>query len=248
MSRIEEFETLRPLLFSIAYRILGDESDAEYAVREARRRYDAGPVPAATATSYLPALVTRISTDVLRAARSPREKYPGPWPPEPLLSDPFQDLDQPADLAESLSTAAVLLLERLSPLERAFFVLREIFGCDMSRIAAAVGCSRTACHQLADAVTRASDGDGAAPPWPDVVVGSGQVARVLAAIVPALLGIGVTMEPQHVHSRPGAVFRDRHGTALSALTLDFLDGRIQTIRWVSLPPAAHARPVPDQAS
>ena len=148
-SRAEEFEELRPLLFAIAYRILGSVSDAEDAVQETWLRYAAYPAPPSSAKAFLSATVTRISIDVLRSARVRRELYPGPWFPEPLLTDPYSDPERSAELADSVSTAALLLLERLSPLERAVFVLREVFGFGFPEVASAVGRSEAACRQLA---------------------------------------------------------------------------------------------------
>jgi RNA polymerase sigma-70 factor, ECF subfamily len=149
MSRTEEFEELRPLLFSIAYRILGSVSEAEDAVQEAWLRYAAMPTPPVSAKALLSAVVTRISIDVLRSARARREQYVGQWLPEPLLTDPYQDPERSAELADSVSMAALLLLERLSPLERAVFVLREVFGFGFGEIASAVDRSEVACRQLA---------------------------------------------------------------------------------------------------
>ncbi|RSN97875.1 RNA polymerase subunit sigma-24 [Streptomyces sp. WAC 05379] len=148
MSKIEEFEALRPLLFSIAYRILGSVAEAEDAVQEAWLRYDGSSTRPASAKAYLSATVTRISIDVLRSARVRREEYTGPWFPEPLLSDPYEDPARAVELADSVSMAALLLLERLSPLERAVFVLREVFGFGFDEIAAAVDRSEAACRQL----------------------------------------------------------------------------------------------------
>jgi len=119
VTRTEEFEELRPLLFAIAYRILGSVSDAEDAVQEAWLRYQASPTQPTSAKAFLSAVVTRVSIDELRSARVRREEYVGPWFPEPLLADPCQDPERSAELADSLSMAALLLLERLSPLERA---------------------------------------------------------------------------------------------------------------------------------
>jgi len=85
---------------------------------------------------------------VLRSARVRREEYVGPWFPEPLLSDPYQDPARSAELADSVSMAALLLLERLSPLERSVFVLREVFGFGFDDVASAVGRSEAACRQL----------------------------------------------------------------------------------------------------
>ncbi|MGW5467333.1 RNA polymerase sigma-70 factor [Streptomyces chartreusis] len=148
MSKVEEFEALRPLLFSIAYRILGSVAEAEDAVQEAWLRYDGSSTRPASAKAYLSATVTRISIDVLRSARVRREEYTGPWFPEPLLSDPYEDPARAVELADSVSMAALLLLERLSPLERAVFVLREVFGFGFDEIAAAVDRSEAACRQL----------------------------------------------------------------------------------------------------
>ncbi|MEE1783508.1 RNA polymerase sigma-70 factor [Streptomyces sp. SP17BM10] len=148
MTRVEDFEELRPLLFSIAYRILGSVSEAEDAVQETWLRFDAAEAQPVSAKAYLSAAVTRISIDVLRSARVRREAYVGPWFPEPLLSDPYQDPARAAELADSVSMAALLLLERLSPLERAVFVLREVFAFGFDDVAAAVGRSEAACRQL----------------------------------------------------------------------------------------------------
>ncbi|MDX2564426.1 RNA polymerase sigma-70 factor [Streptomyces sp. TX20-6-3] len=149
MTRAEEFQDLRPLLFSIAYRILGSVSEAEDAVQETWLRYEASPAPPASVKAYLATVVTRISINVLNSARVRREEYVGPWFPEPLLTDPYQDPERSAELADSVSMAALLLLERLTPLERAVFVLREVFDFGFQEIAAAVGRSEAACRQLA---------------------------------------------------------------------------------------------------
>ncbi|WP_052868653.1 RNA polymerase sigma-70 factor [Streptomyces niger] len=148
MNKVEEFEELRPLLFSIAYRILGSVSEAEDAVQETWLRFDGSATQVASAKAFLSATVTRISIDVLRSARVRREEYVGPWLPEPLLSDPYEDPARSAELADSVSMAALLLLERLSPLERSVFVLREVFGFGFDEVAAAVGRSEAACRQL----------------------------------------------------------------------------------------------------
>ena len=149
MTRAEEFEELRPLLFSIAYRLLGSVSEAEDAVQESWLRYAASPAQPTSVKAFLSAVVTRVSIDVLRSARVRREEYVGPWFPEPLLTDPYEDPERSAELADSVSMAALLLLERLTPLERAVFVLREVFGFGFGEIASAVGRSEAACRQLA---------------------------------------------------------------------------------------------------
>jgi RNA polymerase sigma-70 factor (ECF subfamily) len=148
VSKVEEFEELRPLLFSIAYRILGSVGEAEDAVQETWLRFDGSATRPTSTKAFLSATVTRISIDVLRSARVRREEYVGPWFPEPLLTDPYQDPARSAELADSVSMAALLLLERLSPLERSVFVLREVFGFGFDEVAAAVERSEAACRQL----------------------------------------------------------------------------------------------------
>jgi RNA polymerase sigma-70 factor (ECF subfamily) len=157
MTQAEEFEQLRPLLFAIAYRILGSVTEAEDAVQETWLRYQGAAAPPVSAKAFLSAVVTRISIDVLRSARVRREQYVGPWFPEPLLTDPYEDPARSAELADSVSMAALLLLERLSPLERAVFVLREVFGFGFAEVASAVGRSEAACRQLAVRARRHMD-------------------------------------------------------------------------------------------
>ena len=154
----EEFEELRPLLFSIAYRILGSVSEAEDAVQETWLRYHASSTVPISLKSFLSAVVTRVSIDVLRSARVRRESYVGQWLPEPLLTDDestaYPDPEHAAELADSLSMAALLLLERLSPEQRAVFVLHDVFAFPFSEIAEVVGKSETACRQLASRARR----------------------------------------------------------------------------------------------
>nr|KEP23753.1 RNA polymerase sigma24 factor [Georgenia sp. SUBG003] len=157
MARAEEFEQLRPLLFAIAYRILGSVGEAEDAVQETWLRYESSSTTPVSTKAFLSAVVTRISIDVLRSARSRRERYVGQWFPEPLVTDPYQDPARSAELADSVSMAALLLLERLSPLERAVFVLREVFAFSFPEVAAAVGRSEPACRQLAVRARRHMD-------------------------------------------------------------------------------------------
>ena len=149
MDRSEQFEDLRPLLFSIAYRILGSVGEAEDAVQDTWLRWESAATTPDSAKAYLSAAVTRISINVLNSARRRRESYVGPWLPEPLLEDPYQDPERSAELADSMSMAALVVLERLSPLERAVFVLREVFAFEFAAIASVVGRSESACRQLA---------------------------------------------------------------------------------------------------
>ena len=154
----EEFEELRPLLFSIAYRILGSVTEAEDAVQETWLRYHASKTPPISLRSFLSAVVTRVSIDVLRSARVRREAYVGQWLPEPLLTDDaataYADPEHAVELADSLSMAALLLLERLSPEQRAVFVLHDVFAFPFSEISDVVGRSETTCRQLASRARR----------------------------------------------------------------------------------------------
>ena len=148
------FEDLRPLLFSIAYRITGSVAESEDVVQDAWLRYEQVADTVDAPKAFLSAVVTRLAIDVLRSARSRREEYVGEWFPEPLLADPYADPERAAELADSVSMAALLLLERLSPLERAVFVLHEVFGFDFAEVATAVDRSPEACRQLASRARR----------------------------------------------------------------------------------------------
>ncbi len=291
MTRDEEFEGLRPLLFAISYRILGSVAEAEDAVQEAWLRYESSPTQPRSTKAFLSAVVTRVSIDVLRSARVRREEYVGQWLPEPLLTDPYEDPARSAELADSLSMAALLLLERLSPLERAVFVLRDVFGFGFPEIASAVGRSEAACRQLgvrarrhmddgrprfeadrrereelaarffdalrdgdldglrellAADVEMVGDGGGNAPALARSVVGVDNVARVLASVFPLLARIDASVEPREMNGQPGAILRDRDGKVAGTVTLDVLDGRIQTIRSVANPDKlGHVGPLAD---
>src|SRR5438094_7708215 len=126
----ERFEELRPLMFSIAYRMVGSVSEAEDIVQEAYLRFHRESRRGAEIESpkaYLSAVTTRLSIDHLRSARVRRETYFGPWLPEPLLTDAEPDAAQHAETADTLSMAFLVLLESLTPIERAVFLLREVF-------------------------------------------------------------------------------------------------------------------------
>jgi RNA polymerase sigma-70 factor, ECF subfamily len=145
------YTELRPLLFSIAYRMLGSVSDAEDVVQESfvryRRAIDDGVVVDST-RPYLASIATRLSLDHLKSARVQRETYVGMWLPEPLLADPMPDVSAHAEIADSLSTAFLVLLETLSPTERAVFLLRDVFAYEFDEIAPVVGKSADNCRQL----------------------------------------------------------------------------------------------------
>ncbi|WP_342751765.1 hypothetical protein [Nonomuraea fuscirosea] len=133
MAGATEIQELRPPLFSISYRpwVRGRGRGRRPG---ARLRFEASSPRPASTRAFLSTTITRISIDVLRSARLSREEYVGEWFPEPLLADPHRDPERSVKLADSVSTAA-LLLERLSPLERAAFVLREVFRFDFAEVA-----------------------------------------------------------------------------------------------------------------
>jgi RNA polymerase sigma-70 factor (ECF subfamily) len=145
----ERFTLLRPLLFTIAYEILGSATESDDVLQDSYLRWAAVDLSTVNDTkSYLAQLVTRQALNALRAGARRREEYVGPWLPEPLLLD---DQDPSADvvLAESVSMAMLVLLETLSPDERAVFVLREVFGFGYAEIADAVGKPAPTVRQVA---------------------------------------------------------------------------------------------------
>jgi len=151
MTMTEIYEELRPLLFSIAYRMLGSASEAEDVVQEAFLRFHraAEEETIDNPKAYLSQIVTRLSIDQLRSARVRRESYTGTWLPEPLVGDAVPDAAQHAETADSLSMAFLVLLESLSPVERAVFLLREVFDYPYEEIADVVGKSEDNTRQLA---------------------------------------------------------------------------------------------------
>jgi RNA polymerase sigma-70 factor, ECF subfamily len=152
-SVVDEFVELRPLLFSIAYRMLGSVSDAEDVVQDAYLRYHGAVADGTVIESpkaYLSAVTTRLSIDLLRSARVRRETYVGEWLPEPLLTDPgAPDPGEQTAESDSLSMAFLLVLERLSPVERAVFLLHDVFGYEFPEIARIVEKSEANCRQVA---------------------------------------------------------------------------------------------------
>jgi RNA polymerase sigma-70 factor (ECF subfamily) len=144
-SGVETFDEHRPLLFSIAYRMLGSIMDAEDVLQEAYLRWQRVPEEVRSPKSYLSAIVTRLSIDHLRSAKARREEYVGPWLPEPLPGPEGADA---ATLDESLSMAFLVLLESLSPVERAVFLLREVFDYEYEEIARVVGKNEANCRQI----------------------------------------------------------------------------------------------------
>jgi RNA polymerase sigma-70 factor, ECF subfamily len=148
----QRFTALRPLLFTIAYEILGSATESDDVLQESYLRWANVDLSTVQDTkAYLAKLVTRQSLNALRAQSRRREDYIGPWLPEPLLVETGNNTDASADviLAESVSMAMLVVLETLSPDERAVFVLREVFGFSHDEIASTIGKSTAAVRQMA---------------------------------------------------------------------------------------------------
>lgn len=173
------FEEHRRYLFAIAYRMLGSASEAEDAVQDAYLRWEgAERAEVEDARAYLARTVTRLCIDQLRSARARREVYVGPWLPEPLVTEP----DPAAEIeeADSLSMAFLVLLESLSPVERAAFLLHDVFGYEYEEVASVIDKSEVNARQIA---TRARKAIAARRPRfePDRARRDEVVARFLAA-------------------------------------------------------------------
>lgn len=150
MDRLAQFDELRPLLFSLAYRMLSSRADAEDVLQESFLRWQSADMDEIRSPkSYLTTVVARLSLDALKAAHRRRETYVGPWLPEPLIDQPGTDS---IEMAESLSMAFLHVLETLSPAERVAFLLREIFDVSYADVAAILETTEANSRQL---VTRA---------------------------------------------------------------------------------------------
>jgi len=164
-------DDLRGLMFSIAYRMVGSVGDAEDIVQESYLRMEeasAEGVEIESPKAYLSTITTRLAIDHLRSARVRRERYPGPWMPEPVVTDPSENPAEQAEIAESLSIAFLVLLEALSPRERAVFVLREVFDYGYEEIARIVETSEENGRQIAHrARQRIAEGERRFPAPPE---------------------------------------------------------------------------------
>lgn len=148
--RLDTFTRHRSLLFSIAYRMLGSSADAEDMVQETFIRWQqASDTEIRSPRAFLVTIISRLSINQLQSARMQREEYVGQWLPEPLLTGPLDGGPSAvAQIDQSLSIAFLVLLERLSPMERAVFLLREVFDYDYSEIAQTLGQSEANCRQI----------------------------------------------------------------------------------------------------
>lgn len=153
-STLHIFETVRPQLLGLAYRLLGSAADAEDAVQDTYIRWQGvNPADIRNGEAWLTTACTNRCLDILKSAGRKRTEYVGPWLPEPLQTETIESAEDKLELASSLTTAFLLLLERLTPKERAAYLLREIFDYPYSQVAETLGLKEAACRQL---VSRAS--------------------------------------------------------------------------------------------
>jgi RNA polymerase sigma-70 factor, ECF subfamily len=151
---VQSFEAHRRSLIGLAYRMLGSRAEAEDVVQDAYLRWHAADRTAIVEPrSYLGTVVTRLCLDRMKSATARRELYVGQWLPEPVVDEAF-DAETAGDLAHDISVALIMLLERLSPLERASFLLHDVFGVEFAEVASALGREEAACRQLAARVSR----------------------------------------------------------------------------------------------
>jgi RNA polymerase sigma-70 factor (ECF subfamily) len=278
----EAYEHLRPLLFSIAYRMLGGVAEAEDIVQEAFVRYHGAlhdrPDEVESPRAYLSAVTTRLAIDHLRSARVRREQYIGEWLPEPLLTDETAaDGARYTEEADSLSMAFLLVLERLGPVERAVFLLHDVFDYGYDEVAGIIGKSEDNCRQLASRARRHveeekprfeasrrqreelaarffdavgdgdidslvellaadvvvyGDGGGKRPSWPRPILGRDRVLRLLVGMGTDARELGMSIRRTEVNGQPGAMFVDRAGRLINVMSLDIVDGVVQTVRSV----------------
>jgi RNA polymerase sigma-70 factor (ECF subfamily) len=274
------FVELRGLLFSIAYQMTGSVVDAEDTVSESYIRLRSALQDGREIRNlrqYMATTVTRLSIDLLRSARVRREAYVGPWLPEPLIdADSVLEFER-VELADTLSMAFLVLLESLSPTERAVFLLREVFEFDYPEVARILDMSQASCRQLlhrakqqvearkprfdvdaeereelatrffaaiqdgdlgplvtmlAEDVVAYGDGGGKGPSLPRPVFGREKVLRLLAPLARTAAELKLRIERTSVNGQPGALVRAVDGRLLNVLSIDIVDGTIQTVRSV----------------
>jgi RNA polymerase sigma-70 factor (TIGR02957 family) len=280
---LNDENSLRPLMFSIAYRMTGSVAEAEDLVQEAffrMGRAQQSGVMVESPKAYLATTTTRLAINHLRSARVRRESYVGTWLPEPVVADLHESPEQMAELSDSLSMAFLLLLESLSPVERAVFLLREVFDYPYEDIAQVVDKSEANCRQIfararqhigsqqaryaaspeqSEALVRSflaaardgdlgqlvdllaadaafyGDGGGKATSTPRPIFGRDHVAALILDIFERAMRLGITLEPVLVNGGPGIITHDTQGKVVSVLSLEVLDGVVQSVRGIVNP-------------
>jgi RNA polymerase sigma-70 factor (ECF subfamily) len=213
---IEEFEALRPRLFALAYRMTGSVGDAEDSCQDAWLRWQAvDRARVENAEAFLVRTVTRLAIDRLRSAHRRKEAYVGPYLPEPLLVDDTETQPEAAaELADSLTFAFLVVLDELSPVERAVILLHDVFGYAFDEVAAMLDHSPAACRQLASRARRKLHHDQVElrrprEPGEQELVGallatvaSGDVEQVMQLLAPDIVMLSDGGPEQHAARRP----------------------------------------------
>jgi RNA polymerase sigma-70 factor, ECF subfamily len=271
-----ELEAVRRRGFGVAYRMLGSVSEAEDVAQEAVLRLAGADEPIEEPAAWITTAATRISIDVLRSARVRREAYVGPWLPEPLIEDRSPGPATEVELADSASQAFLVMLERLSPVERAAFLLREVFDYRYAEIARIVDRSEDNCRQivmrarkhiearrprfdvdqqrrdellshflaaaedgdfeeleslLAEDAVLYADGGGKIVAARKPLHGAARIARMIAATTRKQRRHGpFELELVRVNGQPGRILRTPDHAVWDVLSIDVVDGRIQTVR------------------
>jgi RNA polymerase sigma-70 factor (ECF subfamily) len=236
------FRSARPLLFSIAYRMLGSASDAEDVLQDAWLRYrSADQTAIRSPKAFATTIVTRLCLDRLKAARTTRETYIGPWLPEPVLTREVEGPDTMLQRAESVTLAFLVLLEKLSPEERAVFLLKDIFEYDHSEIAGMLGTSPENSRQLLHrARTRLAENRPR-------LTGTAQARREIAERFARAFSAGDTSQLTALLARDVGMWSDGGGKATAARRP--LAGREQVLKFlIGLHRAAETTGLARQAS
>ncbi|HEY5957881.1 MAG TPA: RNA polymerase sigma factor SigJ [Polyangiaceae bacterium] len=218
------FEQHRAHLRGVAYRMIGSLSEAEDVLQEAFLRWRGVAEPVSNPRGYLSVLVTRLCIDWLKSARARRETYIGTWLPEPVVDASAVQLDSPSELAEDISVALLLALERLSPLERAAFLLHDVFDVDYAAIAPVLARSEEACRKLAARARAHVRGGG-----PRYRPTDEESQRLLQAFVAATRGNTRVLED--VLAEDAVLYSDGGGRVTAALKPIF--GRSNILRFLA---------------
>lgn len=238
--RAEEFDALRPRLFGIAYRMTGSVGDAEDACQDAWLRWQGADRAAIdNAEAYLVRVVTRLALDRLQSAQRRRETYVGPYLPEPFVDDdPGGHPESAVELADSLTFAFLVMLDELSPVERAVLLLHDVFGYTFDEVAAMVDSSATACRQLASRTRRKLDHERDASRRPDqareqqlveqllTTIASGDIDAVMRLLAPDVVLLSDAGAARHAARRP-VVGADRVARLLVNLAKRFLTAAVE---------------------
>ncbi|HET6965601.1 MAG TPA: RNA polymerase sigma factor SigJ [Acidimicrobiales bacterium] len=247
MEAAELFETERPRLLGLAYRMVGSLSDAEDIVSEAWARWCAADQARLDSPqAWLTTVTSRLAIDWLRSARHQREAYVGPWLPEPVLTEPGPE--DRAELADSLTLGFLTLLDRLDPVERAVFLMADVFAVPFDEIAEAVGKTSAACRQVAsrarrrlrEAHVRARPQDRRVVDELLVALAMGDMDAVLARLAPDVVCISDGGKDRRAARRP-VVGADRVGRFLANLVKRYQDRMTVDLATVNGEPGVVAR-------